>query len=534
MKPHPTFKFVIKISAIYFELLTNIWLFAIMYVKILRQIAERIVQMSIIAIDQGTTSSRAILFDEKFNIVSQASHPITQIYPEAGYVEHDPEEIFKSVLRSVADCLYAKDEIPEAVGITNQRETVVVWERKTGRPIYNAIVWQCRRSADICEKLKKDGHAEYIKRTTGLPIDAYFSASKIKWILENVDGAREKCERGELCAGTVDSWLIYKLTGNHKTDITNASRTMLFDIISGTWDKKLCEIFSIPVEMLPEVHESAHNFGRIKKDRDIPAVLWGLSILSAIGDQQSALFGQRCLLPGDVKNTYGTGCFTLMNIGEQPTFDENLITTPAWRIDGKTTYALEGSVFNAGSSVQWLRDELGIISRSEECSLLAEEADSTKGAVFVSAFTGLGAPHWDMYARGGFVGITRGCGKKELCRAVLEGIAFQVYELVKTMEEASGCKISSLKVDGGASASNFLLAFEADLLGIPVMRPDNIETTALGAALMASLALGKLSLDENNCSIGKHFEFVPKSTRAEAEEKIALWKKAVAAVREFE
>ena len=489
--------------------------------------------MSILAFDQGTTSSRAILFDESFHIQRIASYPTTQIYPEAGYVEHDPEELYISILRSAAECMYGIGESPEGVGITNQRETVIVWEKATGKPVYNAIVWQCRRTAPLCEELKAKGYEETVKKKTGLPIDAYFSAGKIKWILDHVEGAREKAERGELLCGTVDTWLIWRLTGNHYTDITNASRTMLYHITEGKWDEELLSLFGIPAAMLPEVKPSAFDFGAIRCDKDVPACLWNVHILSAIGDQQSALFGQGCVGVGDVKNTYGTGCFTLMNIGNTPIFDKNLITTPAWISGGKTVYALEGSVFNAGSSVQWLRDSLGIISNAAECSSLAETVDSTGGVFFVSAFTGLGAPYWDMYARGGFVGLTRGSGKAELCRAVLEGIAFQVYELVRAMEEASGCPITTLKVDGGASASRFLMQFEADLLGITVSRPDNIETTALGAAYMAAVSLGKLTVESLADKNSENTLFTAQEPRDVAKARIGAWKKAVEAIRTF-
>ncbi|MBR2987896.1 MAG: glycerol kinase GlpK [Clostridia bacterium] len=489
--------------------------------------------MSILAFDQGTTSSRAILFDSHFNAVASASYPITQIYPEAGYVEHDPEELLVSILRSAADCMYGIEDRPDGIGITNQRETVIVWDKASGKPIHNAIVWQCRRTAPMCDTLKAAGKAPMIKAKTGLPIDAYFSASKIAWILECVEGAREKADRGELLCGTVDTWLIYKLTGNHLTDVTNASRTMLFDITRNEWDKELLALFNIPASMLPEVKESAYRFGEVQPHTDIPACLWHLPILSAIGDQHAALFGQRCLSVGSVKNTYGTGCFTLMNICDTPTFTSDLITTPAWRIGGKTTYALEGSVFNAGSSVQWLRDSLGMISTAAECSTLAASVPSTQGVVFVSAFTGLGAPHWDMYARGSFLGLSRGVGRAELCRAVLEGIAFQVYDLVRTMERASGCLISALRVDGGAAQSEFLMQFQADLLGITVNRPDYVETTALGAAYMAALTLGKLDLFALANAEAPHKDFIPTLSREEADAHTARWAKAIEAVRTF-
>jgi len=490
--------------------------------------------MSILVFDQGTTSSRAILFDDSFRAVSQASYPITQIYPEPGYVEHSPDELYVSILRSAAECMYKTGITPDGIGITNQRETVIVWDKASGEAIHNAIVWQCRRTAPLCEKLKQAGLTDTVKAKTGLPIDAYFSATKLSWILDNVEGARDRAEKGELLCGTVDSYLIWRLTGNHITDVTNASRTMLFNIVDNRWDSELCQLFDIPLSMLPEVVESAHNFGTVKPHNDVPACLWHLPILSAIGDQHAALFGQRCLTKGTVKNTYGTGCFTLMNIGDTPTFDKNLITTPAWRLGGKTTYALEGSVFNAGSSVQWLRDSLGIISSAAECSELALKTPSTQGVVFVSAFTGLGAPHWDMYARGGFLGLTRGVGKGELCRAVLEGIAFQVYDLVKTMKEASRCPLSILRVDGGASASEFMMQFEADLLGITVTRPKNIETTALGAAYMAAFTLGKLDLDSLSSLDEAHTDFVPTMPENERQKALARWNLVVRTVRTFE
>ncbi len=490
--------------------------------------------MSILVFDQGTTSSRAILFDDGFQTVSQASYPITQIYPEAGYVEHSPDELYVSILRSAAECMYKTGIVPDGIGITNQRETVIVWDKTSGEPIYNAIVWQCRRTAPLCEKLKKEGCADIIKAKTGLPIDAYFSATKLAWILDNVEGARDRAKHGELLCGTVDAFLIWRLTGNHVTDVTNASRTMLYNIVENRWDNELCALFDIPMAMLPKVVESSYNFGTIIPHNDVPACLWNLPILSAIGDQHAALFGQRCLTKGAVKNTYGTGCFTLMNIGDTPTFDKNLITTPAWRLSGKTTYALEGSVFNAGSSVQWLRDSLGIISSAAECSELALKTPSTQGVVFVSAFTGLGAPHWDMYARGGFLGLTRGVGKGELCRAVLEGIAFQVYDLVKTMEQASGCPISILRVDGGASASEFMMQFESDLLGITVTRPTNIETTALGASYMAAFTLGKLDFDSLSLLSEAHTDFSPSMPDDQRAKEVARWNLAVQTVRTFE
>lgn len=507
--------------------------------------------MNILAFDQGTTSSRAILFDSAFQVVSSASHPIGQIYPEAGWVEHDPEELYRSVLLSAADCLWNLDLAPQAVGITNQRETVIVWDRTTGRPIHNAIVWQCRRTAPLCESLKEQGWESTVKKKTGLPLDPYFSATKIAWILDHVPKARERAERGELACGTVDTWLIYRLTGNHLTDVTNASRTQLLDIRTGTWDPELCRLFGVPSSLLPTVVPSSHPFGIIRPLKEVPAFLWGLPILSAIGDQQAALFGQKCFEPGHVKNTYGTGCFTLMNIGTVPVLDDKIITTPAWILGGKITYALEGSVFNAGSSVQWLRDELGIIRTADECSRLAATVDSTGGAVFISAFTGLGAPHWDMYARGGFLGITRGTNRAMLCRAVLEGIGFQVWELMLAMEKAVSrtaadrsntdtrpqgfCGFPSLlKVDGGASASEFLMQFQADLSGIAVQRPQNIETTAQGAAFMAALTAGQQSVETLAALPDSPAVWQPSMTREEARRRLDTWQKAVAALRRFE
>lgn len=489
--------------------------------------------MSILAIDQGTTSSRAILFDDTFGIAAMASCPIRQSYPAPGWVEHDPEELFTTVLKAAADCLAQSAAPPSAVGITNQRETVIVWEKATGRPIYPAIVWQCRRTAPLCEAIRAAGHAPAIKHATGLPVDAYFSATKIAWILDHVPQARKRAEEGELVCGTVDSWLIWRLTGHHATDITNASRTQLFDINKMAWDDGLCHLFGVPRAMLPDVFPSAHDYGRIVKSETIPACLHGLAICAVIGDQQAALFGQKCLCPGEVKNTYGTGCFTLMNIGEKPVFDENIITTPAWFSEGQPVYALEGSVFNAGSAVQWLRDELGVVASAQECSALAPTVPSTGGAVFVPAFTGLGAPYWDMYARGAFLGITRGTNRAHLCRAVLEGIAFQVAELLSAMEKAAGRTITSLKADGGASTSEFLMQFQADLLGIPVCRPPVIETTAKGAALMAALSCGLLSPADLAAKEAGQTTWQPCPDRAEADAAMKRWQKAVAALRQF-
>lgn len=486
--------------------------------------------MNILAIDQGTTSSRAILFDRDGSVISVAQHPIKQYYPKAGWVEHDATEILESVIRAVRDCLYGFEGKVDFIGITNQRETAIVWDKKTGKPVSKAIVWQCRRTADICESLKRDGYEDYIKRTTGLPIDAYFSGTKIKWMLDNVEGLRERAERGEVLFGTVDSFLVYSLTGNHLTDVTNASRTMLFDINSLSWDDKLCEILSVPKAMLPRVCESSDFFGRVRTSDDIPSRIWNVPIYSVLGDQHAALFGQTCYEVGMVKNTYGTGCFTLMNIGENAIFDKELITTVAWKSGGRTVYALEGSVFNAGSSVQWLRDELGIIKTAAESSELAASVKSTNGVYFVSAFTGLGAPYWDMYARGALVGITRGTGRAHICRAVLEGIAYQVSDLIETMEKGASCRVKALYVDGGASASDFMMQFQADLLGISVDRPCVTESTALGAAFMAGVGAGVFRIEELAKTRKSERIFTPCVSDIEREEWKDGWKRAVSSV----
>ena len=447
----------------------------------------------ILALDQGTTSSRAILFSRAGEIVSTASKDLGQIFPAPGMVEQNPMEILSSQIyslkRAVEDKSISPSEIA-AVGITNQRETVIVWEKESGKPICNAIVWQCRRTADYCENLKARGLADYIKNITGLPIDAYFSGTKIKWILDNVQGARQMAEEGRLLAGTVDSWLIWNLSGRklHITDVSNASRTMLFDINKLEYSKKLCETMGIPMNMLPKVVSTSEIYGEI--DCDALPEYKGIPICSAVGDQQASLFGQCCFGAGDTKNTYGTGCFTLMNIGSKPILSENLITTVGWKIGKQIVYAAEGSVFNAGSSIKWLRDELGIIKTPAECDTLAETINDNGGVYFVSAFTGLGAPHWDMYARGTLVGLTRGSGRAHICRAVLEGIAYQVTDLVRAMEKEFGCPITVIKVDGGASVSRFLMQFQSDMLRIDVKRPLVTEATAFGAALLAGLAVG--------------------------------------------
>ena len=444
----------------------------------------------ILAADQGTTSSRAILFDEHQNIVAVSQREFTQYYPKEGWVEHDAIEIYLTQL-SVMQEAVAKSGVDvrdiAAIGITNQRETVVVWDRTTGVPVCNAIVWQCRRTADICEELEKKGLSDYIRQTTGLLIDAYFSGTKIKWILDNVPGAREKAENGELLCGTIDCWLLYKFTGGkvHMTDRTNASRTMLYDIRNQCWDDRLLEELDIPRSMLPEVRSSSEIYGYME--------LGGVSIPIAgiAGDQQSALYGQTCFEKGDAKNTYGTGCFTLMNIGDEIVYSKNgLVTTVAATGPDRVSYALEGSVFVAGAVVQWLRDEMGLVETAADTEFYAKKVPDTAGVYIVPAFTGLGAPYWDMYARGTIVGLTRGANRNHIIRAALESIAYQTNSVLHAMEADIGYKLTELKVDGGASANDFLMQFQSDITGIDIIRPRTLETTALGAACLAGLAVG--------------------------------------------
>lgn len=445
----------------------------------------------ILALDEGTTSARAILFDREGKIAASAQHEFTQLYPKPGFVEHDPLEIYSSQYSALTEAIAKADALPEeiaAVGITNQRETTVVWDKYTGKPIYNAIVWQCRRTADICEELKADGLEEYISETTGLKIDAYFSATKLKWILDNVDGARQKAEKGELLFGTVDSWIIWKLSGGriHITDYTNASRTMLFDIHKLCWDKRLLERLDIPESMLPEVKSSSEIYGTVNiLGKDIP-------ISGIAGDQQAALFGQKCFNIGDIKNTYGTGCFLLMNTGKTAFKSQSglLTTIAAVASDEDIAYALEGSVFVGGAVIQWVRDELGLISNSAESEDFANMVSDSGGVYIVPAFAGLGAPYWDMYARGTVCGLTRGSNKYHIVRAALESIAYQTDDLIKAMCSDTGIEVKSVKADGGASANGFLMQFQSDISGIEVIRPDSGEATALGAAFLAGLAVG--------------------------------------------
>ena len=444
----------------------------------------------ILSLDQGTTSSRAILFDSDQNIVAMEQKEFPQIYPREGWVEHDPMEIYSSQY-AVMMGLIAKSGIDVSdiagIGITNQRETTILWDKETGRPVYNAIVWQCRRTADICEDLKRRGLEDYVRKNTGLVIDAYFSGTKIKWILDHVEGLRERAERGEILFGTVDSWLVWKLTNGkvHVTDHTNASRTMIFNINTLEWDERMLKELDIPRCMLPEVRPSSEIYGYINiQGIDVP-------IAGIAGDQQAALFGQACFKAGQAKNTYGTGCFLLMNTGDKRIHSKNnLIEGIAWGINGKITYDLEGSAFNAGSVIKWLRDELRLISETSECDFLAESVRDSNGVYLVPAFTGLGAPYWDMYARGCIMGLTRGANRAHFARAVLESIAFQVTDLVDAMSKDSGILMSELRVDGGASVSNIMLQIQSNLTSSKVNRPKLVETTALGAAYMAGLAVG--------------------------------------------
>ncbi|MBQ4103978.1 MAG: glycerol kinase GlpK [Clostridia bacterium] len=488
----------------------------------------------ILALDQGTTSSRTIVFDKKGNIVSKAQFEFTQIYPKSGWVEHDPYEIWESQLHSLQVALQngnIKAEEIAAVGITNQRETTICWERDTGKPVYNAIVWQCRRTAPICEKLKELGLEPYVKEHTGLLIDAYFSATKIKWILDNVPEARTLANENKLCFGTVETWLIWNLTNKqvHVTDYSNASRTMLFDIEKLEWDENLCNKLGIPMSMLPEVKESSAIYGEIADNLPGLSELKGIPIGGAIGDQQSALFGQACFNAGQAKNTYGTGCFLLMNTGEKRVRSKNqLIEGIAWGLNGKVTYDLEGSAFNAGSVIKWLRDELRMISEPSECDFLAESVEDSNGIYLVPAFTGLGAPYWDMYARGCIVGLTRGTNRAHFARAVLESITYQVTDLIEAMAKDSEMIISEIRVDGGASVSNVMLQIQADMAGAKVNRPKLVETTALGAAYMAGLAVGFWnSLEEIETDREVDRIFIPNVNTEKREKMLKGWHKAV-------
>ena len=482
----------------------------------------------LISLDQGTTSSRAVVFNNHSQIVEIVSKEFTQIYPQPGWVEHDPMEIYASqysvLIEAIAKSGISADDIA-AIGITNQRETTIVWDKNTGKPIYNAIVWQCRRTADIVEKMRQDGLEDYVLDNTGLVLDAYFSATKIKWILDNVPEAREKADKGELLFGTVDTWLIWKLTNGKvfATDYTNASRTMIFNIKTLKWDTKLCEYLGIPLSMLPEVKNSSDDFGEVS--------LFGhnVPIAGVAGDQQSALFGQTCFEKGEAKNTYGTGCFLLMNIGEEFVKSKHgLVTTIAATYDEKVQYALEGSVFVGGALIQWLRDEMRFISDAADSEYFAYKVKDNNGVYIVPAFTGLGAPHWDMYARGTIFGLTRGSSRNHIVRAALEAIAYQTMDVMDAMKQDTGIDISSLKVDGGASKNNFLMQFQSDILSLNVERAKIMETTALGVAYLAGLKVGTFkSIDEIKKIWDKDQVYVPSMDETLKKEYIKKWSKAV-------
>ena len=486
------------------------------------------------ALDQGTTSSRAILFNRRGEIVAKAQYPFRQIFPQPGWVEHDPMEIWGTTVRALSEAVSAAHIDPKAIagiGITNQRETSILWDRRTGEPVYNAIVWQCRRTAAICDALKAAGAGETVTEKTGLLMDAYFSGTKIQWMLDHVPGARQRAERGELCAGTVDSWLIWNLTGGraHVTDVSNASRTMLFNIHTLQWDPELCRMLKVPESLLPQPRSNSEVYGHVTSGLKGLEDLAGIPVCGSAGDQQSALFGQACFAPGQTKNTYGTGCFTLMNVGQAPVRSQNgLVSSVGWQVGGKTTYVLEGSVFNAGSTIQWLRDELGLIESAPECDRLAESVPDSGGVFVVPAFTGLGAPYWDMYARGTIVGLTRGTTRAHIARAVLESIALQTADLVQTMRADAPCPLPSLRVDGGASVSDILMQMQADLLQIPVDRPAQVETTAFGAAALAGLASGVWSsLEELERLRRSQCVFHPQREPAQCTAELAQWHRAV-------
>ncbi|RPD96477.1 glycerol kinase [Aureibaculum marinum] len=487
----------------------------------------------ILALDQGTTSSRAIVFDKLGNIISMAQKEFTQYFPKPGWVEHDPIEIWSTQTGVAAEAIAKQGlnvENIAAIGITNQRETVVVWDKNTGQPIYNAIVWQDKRTSNYCDILKKEGKSDLIRNKTGLVVDSYFSGTKVKWILDNVKGARKKAEEGNLILGTIDSWLIWNFTkGNqHVTDVSNASRTLLFNINTMDWDDELLDLFTIPKSMLPEVKQSSEIYGHTQStfyDTNIP-------IAGIAGDQQAALFGQMCTKPGMVKNTYGTGCFMLMNIGEKPTISKNnLLTTVAWKINGQTNYALEGSIFIGGAVVQWLRDGLKIIRMSADVENLASSVKSSEGVYFVPAFAGLGAPHWNQQAQGTIFGLTRGSTDAHVARAALESIAYQTMDILKAMEADSGISIKELRVDGGATVNNMLMQFQSDVLNTITVRPKTVETTAMGAAFLAGLAVGYWdSLEEIQKIWQTDKYFNPSKDRDEIEKGIHGWYKAIDAL----
>ena len=488
----------------------------------------------ILALDEGTTSARAILFDKNGIAVSSAQHEFTQIYPQSSFVEHNPLEIYSAQYTALTEAITKIGAFPDeiaAVGITNQRETVVVWDKNTGEPVYNAIVWQCRRTAEYCDELKAQGLEEYISKTTGLKIDAYFSGTKIKWILDNVKGARQKAENGDLLFGTIDTWLIWKLSGGkiHVTDYTNASRTMFFDIHKLCWDKKLLEILTIPESMLPDVKPSSEIYGTI----NIMGV--DIAVSGIAGDQQAALFGQQCFEKGSVKNTYGTGCFLLMNTGDTAYTSQNgLVTTIAASVGDKINYALEGSVFVGGAVVQWLRDELKLIEKSSDTEKYALKVDDTNGVYIVPAFAGLGAPYWDMYARGTICGLTRGANKNHLIRACLESIAYQTNDLLVSLQNDTGLKISSIRADGGASQNKFLMQFQANISKTEVCCPKSAEATALGAAFLAGLAVGFWKdLNEIKMLNSEEETYYPAMKQEEREKLLKGWQRAIKSAKVF-
>ncbi|MBO5420551.1 MAG: glycerol kinase GlpK [Clostridia bacterium] len=490
--------------------------------------------MYVLALDQGTTSSRAIVFDKQGRIVSKAQNEFDQIYPKTGWVEHNPMDILYSQLKAITAVINSGEfDVKKiaGIGITNQRETTIIWDKDTGKPVYNAIVWQCRRTADLCEQLKEEGLGDYIREHTGLLIDAYFSGTKIKWILDNVEGARAAAESGKLLFGTVETWLIWNLTGGkvHITDYSNASRTMLFDVDKLEWDEYLCEKLGVPMCMLPTPVESSKVYGEIAPNILGLEELAGIPICGAIGDQPAALFGQGCFNPGQAKNTYGTGCFLLMNTGEKRVDSKhNLLTGVAWSLNGKTTYSIEGSAFNAGSVIKWLRDELHMIDHASRCDELAESVPNANGMYLVPAFTGLGAPYWDMYARGTIVGLTRGVNRAHFARAVLESIAFQSTDLLEAMTKDSQITLSELRVDGGASVSNVMMQIQANLIRTMVNRPKTVETTALGAAYLAGLAVGMWkNLDEIERNREVEKVFIPKMEQADRDKLYKGWLRAV-------
>ncbi|MGE0635133.1 MAG: glycerol kinase GlpK [Bacteroidia bacterium] len=489
----------------------------------------------ILALDQGTTSSRAILFDKDCNIKNVAQKEFRQIFPQSGWVEHDPMEIWQTQMETAREVIKSAgiyiNEIA-AIGITNQRETTVVWDKKTGKPVYNAIVWQDRRTASICDALKKKGLEKYVKENTGLVIDAYFSGTKIKWILDNVKGARQKAEKGELLFGTIDTWLLWNLTGGkvHVTDYSNASRTLVYNIAKKEWDKKLLKELGIPESMLPKVKDSSCVYGETTLFDNIAIPVAGIA-----GDQQAALFGQHCFEPGMAKNTYGTGCFMLMNTGSKMVKSKNgLLTTISWGLNGKVEYALEGSIFIAGAAIQWLRDGLKILDSAPDSEYYAMKVKDTEGVYVVPAFAGLGAPYWDMYARGAIFGLTRGSSKSHIIRATLESLAYQTRDVLSAMEIDSNVKLKELNVDGGACANNLLMQFQSDILGVKVNRPKVIETTALGAACLAGLAVGFYQKDKLAKSKKPDAVFTPSMEKAKREKLYKGWQKAVKRTMDWE